>query len=253
MLSIAAVATLLLGLSPACSQGEGEGRITGTLNVPNCWSGAFELSPDFFGAVPYKQSLQLRIQSGSDYESFSDGISILLYDITKIRPDPSTGFPGRYKEPLTVDLPPEVTPPGVPIEANPDPAIVGMTLYLQKTCRTANVALHAVREVSIANDGSCVASAVMGADPTQGCAPDKESPAGVGSGRSVIAFTSVANGQLDEETAAERLTAGCFDVYLADPRDEAPGGLGPPPRCRGHIRGSFSFFFERGRPAQPFP
>lgn len=252
-LSAAALATLLVGLSPACSQGEGEGRITGTLNVPSCWSGAFELSPDFFGAVPYREGLQLRIQSGSDYESFSDGLSILLYDISKIRPDPSRGFPGRYKEPLTVDLPPEVTPPGVPVEANPDPSIVGMTLYLQKTCRTQNVTLHAIKEVSIANDGSCVANAVMGADPTQGCAPDKESPAGVGTGRSVIAFTSVANGKLDEETAAERLTAGCFDIYLADPREEAPGGLGPPPRCRGHIKGSFSFFFERGRPAQPFP
>lgn len=253
MLPIAVVALLLVGASPACSQGEGEGRITGTVNVPNCWSGAFELSPDFFGAVPYREGLQLRIQSGSDFQSFSDGLSILIYDITKVRPDPTKGFPGRYREPLSVDLPPEVTPPGVPIEAKPDPALVGMTLYLQKSCRTQNVTLHGVQEVSIANDGSCVADAVMGADPTQGCAPDKESAAGVGSGRSVIAFTSVANGKLDEETAAERLTAGCFDVYLADPREEAPGGLGPPPRCRGHIKGSFSFFFERGRPAQPFP
>lgn len=251
--SIAAVATLLVALSPACSQGQGEGHITGTLNVPNCWSGAFELSPDFFGAVPYRQGLQLRIQSGSDYESFSDGVSILINDILKLRPDPGAGFPGRYREPLAVDLPPEVTPPGVPIEATPDPALVGMSLYLQRSCRTQNVSLHAVKEVSIADDGSCVANALMGADPTQGCAPDKESPAGVGSGRSLIAFTSVANGKLDEETAAERLTAGCFDVYLADPRDGAPGGVGPPPRCLGHIKGTFSFFFERGRPAQPFP
>ena len=58
-------------------------------------------------------------------------------------------------------------------------------------------------------------------------------------------------------TAAERLNAGCFDIYLADPRD-APavgenGAKAAPPLCRGHLRGSFSFFFERGRPAQPFP
>jgi hypothetical protein len=94
---------------------------------------------------------------------------------------------------------------------------------------------------------------MAGADPTTGCDPNRESPAGVGSGKSVIAFTSIFNGKLDESTAAERLTAGCFDVYLADPRDIAPGGLGPPPRCRGHIKGTFSFFFERGRPSQPFP
>lgn len=249
-LSLLAVATVLVA---ACSQGEGEGRITGTLEVPNCWSGAFELSPDFFGAVPYREGLQLRIQSGSDFQNFSDGLSILVYDINKVRPDPGRGFAGRYKEPLAVDLPPEVTPPGVPVEAKADPALVGMTLYLQKSCRTENVTLHVVDEVAIPNDGSCVANAVMGADPTQGCAADKESPAGVGSGRSIISFTSLANGRLDEETAAERLTEGCFDVYLADPRDAPPGGLGPPPRCRGHIKGTFSFFFERGRPAQPFP
>jgi hypothetical protein len=242
---------------PACSQGEGEGRITGTLDVPSCWSGGFELSPDFFGAVPYRGGLQLRIQSGSDYQNFSDGLSILLYDIAQIRPDPARGFPGRYRQPLAVDLPPAVTPPGVPVEVRPDPALVGMTLYLQRSCRTQNVSLNVAEQVAIPDDGSCSAGAVMGADPQQGCAPDRESPAGVGTGRSFIAFTSVANGRLDEETAAERLTAGCFDVYLADPRDGQPasggGPVGVPPRCRGHIKGTFSFFFERGRPAQPFP
>ena len=86
----------------------------------------------------------------------------------------------------------------------------------------------------------------------QGCAPDREAPAGIGTGKSVIAFTSIANGKVDEETAAERLNAGCFDVYLADPREAEAGGQ-TPPRCRGHIRGTFSFFFERGRPSQPFP
>jgi len=253
-LSILPLAALLLVIIvPSCSQGEGEGRITGTLNVPDCWSGGFELSPDFFGAVPYREGLQLRIQSGSDFQNFSDGVSILLYDIDKIRPDPAASSPGMYGQPIKVTLPPEVTPPGVPIEAKPDAPLVGLTLYLQKSCRIQNVTLHAVEEVTIPDDGSCTAGAVVGADPTQGCSPTAESPAGAGSGKSLIAFTSVANGKLDEETAAQRLTAGCFDVYLADPREVAPGGLGPPPRCRGHLKGSFSFFFERGRPAQPFP
>lgn len=251
-LSYLAITALLIGLSPGCSQGEGDGRISGTLNVPNCWSGGFELSPDFFGAVPYRDGLQLRLQSGSDFQSFSDGLSILVYDITKIRPDAASGAAGRYGEPLMVDLPPEVTPPGTPIEATADPALVGMTLYLQRSCRTQDVALHAVKEVSL-EAGGCDAEAVMGADPLQGCAQGKAATAGAGTGRSVVTFTSLANGKVDEPTAAERLIAGCFDVYLADPRDATPGGLGPPPRCRGHLRGSFSFFFERGRPAQPFP
>ncbi|HVH41597.1 MAG TPA: hypothetical protein VM925_04615 [Labilithrix sp.] len=239
--------------SPACSQGEGVGRITGTLDVPDCWTGAFDLSPDFLAAVPYREAMTLRVQSGSDFQNFSDGLTILISDRTKIRPDPSKGFAGRYGQPLRVDLPPEVTPPGTPVEPDADPALVSMALYLQRSCRTKTVTLHAVDEVTIPSDGTCTAEAMPGADPNQGCAGDKAGPAGTGSGKSFITFTSISNGKLDEETAAERLNAGCFDIYLADPREEQPGGQGPPPRCRGHIRGSFSFFFERGRPSQPFP
>jgi hypothetical protein len=237
-------AIVIATFAPACSQGEGEGRVTGALNVPGCWEGAFELSPDFFAAVPYRSGIQMRIQNGSDFQNFSDGLSVLVYDVPKVRPT-------RYKQPLEVDLPPEVTPPGIPVVADPDPALVGITLYLQKSCRTQNVTLHAVDEVSIAPGGACEARALAGADPSSGCAPGVESPAGAGSGRSLISFTSLANGSLTEETAAERLNAGCFDVYLADPRELVPGG--PPPPCRGHIKGTFSFFLERGRPAQPFP
>jgi hypothetical protein len=238
---------------PSCSQGEGTGLVTGTLNVPNCWTGPFDLNADFFAGVPYRQGLQLRIQSGSDFESFSDGLTIQLYDITKVRPDPANNSPGLYGKPLKVDLPPSVTPPGVPIKVVPDPALVSMALYLQKSCRTENVMIYAIEEVSIPTDGTCDAKPVMGADPTTGCDPTKEAPGGVGSGRSLIAFTNVFDGKVDEPQASERLNKGCFDVYLADPREVAPGGLGPPPRCRGHIRGTFDFYFERGRPSQPFP
>lgn len=244
---------LVASLVPACSQGEGEGKIAGTLDVADCWTGAFDLDPDFFAAVPYRDTLQIRIQNGSDFANFSDGLSIMLYDTTKVRPNPLNGFTGQYGVPLEVDLPPEVTPPGVPVVANPDPAIVSLTLYLQKSCRVQNVTLHAVNEVTIPTDGTCDARPMKGADPSAGCDPNTESPGGVGTGKSLISFTHIFNGQVDEATAAERLSAGCFDVYLADPREVAPGGLGPPPPCRGHIKGTFSFFFERGRPSQPFP
>ena len=45
--------------------------------------------------------------------------------------------------------------------------------------------------------------------------------------------TNVSAKCASEPTAAEKLSAGCFDVYLADPREAEPGGQGPPPRCRG--------------------
>jgi hypothetical protein len=72
-------------------------------------------------------------------------------------------------------------------------------------------------------------------------------------GRSTITFTSLFDGNPDETVAAKRLSTATFDVYLADPRDVCPGGTGPPPRCRGHLTGNFNFYFERGRPGQPFP
>lgn len=239
-------------LAPACSQGEGSGSVLGTLDVTDCWTGPFNLNPDFFAAVPYRNGLQIRIQSGSDYEGFSDGVSLLIYDSTKIRPDENSRFAGQYGAPLTVDLPPEVTPPGTPVVANADPANVSMTLYLQRSCRTQNVTLHVVKEVSL-SDGTCDAPATKGADPRTGCDAATESPAGAGDGKSVASFTHIYSGNVEETNASDRLIEGCFDVYLADPREAAPGGLGPPPPCRGHLRGNFSFFFDRGRPAQPFP
>lgn len=248
------LSALALGVvAPACSQGEGEGNIVGTLDVASCWTGRFVLHPDFLAAEPYRSTLTLRIQSGSDFENFSDGLTILINDATAIRPDASKSFAGEYGQALRVDLPAAVTPPGTPVKPVADPAPVGMTLYLQRSCRTQTVTLQAVGEVTVPEDGTCTAEELKGADPSQGCAPDKSAPAGVGTGKSTIAFTAVSNGKLDEETASERLNAGCFDVYLADPREAQPGGGGPPPPCRGHLRGRFSFFFERGRPAQPFP
>ena len=69
-----AVLAVLAATLPACSQGEGSGKVAGTLNVPDCWTGPFDLSADFLAGEPYRQGLQIRIQSGSDFESFSDGL-----------------------------------------------------------------------------------------------------------------------------------------------------------------------------------
>jgi len=260
VLRILARAAFVIGVlvvaQPACSQGEGGGSIQGTLNAPDCWTGSFELGADFFAANPYKRTMLLRIQSGSDFQTFSDGFTILINDTTKIRPDTTKNFAGAYKQPLVVDLPPEVKPPGTPVVANASPALVNMELYLQKSCQTQDVALHVVKEVTLPTDKDsateCAVPAMEAADPQNGCAAGAAA-AGLGSGKSFISFTSVSNGKLDESIAAERLNSGCFDVYLADPRDAQAGGQGPAPPCRGHIRGTFSFFYERGKPSQPFP
>jgi len=268
-----AAAVLAAVLAPACvSLGEGEGKITGSLNVPNCWSGRFDLAPDFYAGIPYRDSVELRIQRGGDFETFSDGVVILVDDVHAIRPDRG---PGLLGEPLKVSLPPGVTPPGVPITPDPDPASVHLTLYLQRTCRTQNIALHAVAAATLNSDGTCD-SVDSGDDfigPCQGApspaddggtsSPDGgdagpvgdggTSPAAGPVGHSVITFNHLYNAVPEETNAAERLSEGNFDVYLVDPREICPGGLGPPPRCRGHLSGNFRFYFQRGRPGQPFP
>jgi hypothetical protein len=249
-LALAFVVAMLAATTASCSGSGGHGRVTGVLNAPDCWSGKFDLEPDFFAGAPYRSSLTLRIQRGSDNETFSDGISILIDDTSIIRP--SDGVVGEYGQSLAVDIPAGVTPPGVPLAANATPAPVHFVLSLQKSCQTENVALYAVAQVTLPTDDTCtITEDIDGADTASGCA--KAAPAGAGTGKSTISFESLFDGDPTESNAAARLNSGCFDVYLADPRDVDPGGKGPPPKCLGHLRGNFDFYFERGRPQQPFP
>jgi hypothetical protein len=286
------IALLILGaIVPACSLGEGKGDVNGELNIPDCWAGQFNLNPDFFAAVPYRSQLILRIQNGSDYQSFADGLSIQIDDLNKIQ----SGLLGQK---LEVSISAGVSPPGVPLKAVPNPAIVHSTLYLQRSCRVQNVALYAVDQVTLNSQGNCAdeptdagnvptagASSACGATSTlppddggvsdggvdagaEGGAPAAGGAADASSGadasvpasstpnvsaRSWILFRSLFDGNPDESDASKRLNDADFEFFLADPRETCPGGFGPPPPCRGHIKGTFKFYFERGRPAQPFP
>jgi hypothetical protein len=307
------VGALAAAIAPACSLGQGTGCFgsESSLDVPDCWSGAFDLHPDFFAAVPTNgAALEIRIQNGTDYETFSDGLMILVDDLGQIRGDPLLGSarPSLLGQALPVSLPPSVTPAGVPVKAVANPALVHATLYLGRTCRTQNVALYAMDAVSLEPDGTC--NHPDGGEPPLPCgaqaatadggasdaaadgatdggasaaadggmadagnanaveggagvsnvdqAPDKctdfratSSSAGVAT--SMIRFNYLFDGQVSESNAKERLTDADFDLYLADPRETCPGGIGPPPRCRGHLQGHVHFYFQRGRPAQPFP
>ncbi len=277
---------------PGCEVGDGVGSVVGTLNVDQCIDGPFNLAPDFFAAVPFEDTLQLRIQNGGDYETFSDGVEMLIDSITLIRGDATHPshlcHGGTSCDELGVSLPVGVTPPGVPIKAVADPAIVHMALYLESTCHTQDAALYALSQVTLDADGTCthfdptvnvasdcnvsgvdlVSSGDAGADASSDSGNGTSADAGpvtsdggvdggyanVGPvGTSFIIFDELFDGNIDDESAAERLSQGRFDVYLADPREVCPGGLGPPPRCRGHLTGNFKFYFKEGRPAQPFP
>jgi hypothetical protein len=288
---LATVAALAAALAPACSLGSGTGTCSGTLDVPDCWSGAFNLHPDFFAAVPgatpeYPQTsndaMQIRVQHGGDYETFSDGIIILVNDVGEVRGDNDSNNnprPSLLGQALVVSLPPSVLPSGVPINPVPSARIVSATLYLDSTCRTQNDALYAMDAVSgVDPDGECRNPAPeAGPEPPLACqapanaviGPDGgpvsvdgsvvyADAGGAGAipgniGTSTITFHDLFDGQPDESNASLRLTYADFDFYFADPRKICPGGLGPPPRCEGHLQGTFKFYFQRGRPAQPFP
>ena len=234
-----------------CSVGEGNGSMEGTIYVPDCWSGRFSFTPDFFAGVPYRRSLEIRIQEGGDYSSFSDGLDILVRDIDAVLGDPTTEKPTRLGQAIDVRLSSEVTPPGVPVTASPDASLIDVALYLQRTCKTQNVALYA-GTVALNADGSCGGEQKASARTCSVAAPGATT-APTPSAASTITFRHLFNGSPEEPDAAKRFTEADFDLYFADPREACPGGLGPPPPCRGHIKGAFHFLFERGRPAQRFP
>jgi hypothetical protein len=275
---------LATSLAPGCSLGNGAGSVSGTLDVPDCWSGPFNLNPDFFAAVSTygtattpvdTDALQIRIQNGGDFQTFSDGLAILVDDAGEVRGDPlpnGTSRPSLLGQSLGVTLPVGVTPPGVPIMAAANPSIVHASLYLNRACRTQNVALYAVGAVSLNADGTCDRPA--SGEPVPDCgapaattsaASDGGADAGTADaaagadggssgtvGSSTIVFRHLFDGNPNESNAEQRLTDASFEFFLADPREICPGGLGPPPRCRGHLTGNFKFYFQAGIPAQPF-
>src|SRR5262249_16733452 len=105
-------------------------------------------------------------------------------------------------------------PPGFPIVADPDPALVHLTLYLHRSCHAQNSALYSVA--------------------------------------GTMTFRALFNGDPNETNAAEKLTEAEFtDIVVGDPRDRVAGG--ETIQTLSHIRGNFKFYFQRGQPAQPFP
>ena len=117
--------------------------------------------------------------------------------------------------PLEVGLSPGVTPPGVPLVPNPDPPRVHLASYFHNTCREQISTLHAVR--------------------------------------GVIVFEHLFNGDRNEPNAEQRLSSAVFDVVVADPRRQPPGGGPIHEDSLSRLTGWFQFYFERGQPGQPFP
>ncbi len=184
-LAASAVACAALG----CTTGEGTGDVTSErLFVENCHNGPFDLQPTFFGANPGDDTLIIRVQRGDQLQELSDGISVLVTEVSKIRGD--DGGPGMLDQDISVGLPRGVAPPGVPIEFDPDPPLVSIALYLNDSC-------HAQVSTVYALEGT-------------------------------IRFSALFSGDITEESADNRLTEAEFSAVFGDPRELTPGGLQRP-------------------------
>jgi hypothetical protein len=114
--------------------------------------------------------------------------------------------------PIPVGLPAGVAPPGQPLTGEKGP-LVSLSLYLHQTCHEQNSATY-----SVSGD---------------------------------ITFNSIFSGDPNEEDSDARYTDAIFDVRFADPR-ELVDAEDPSAVTSDNVHGEFSFFFQRGQPAQPF-
>lgn len=261
-------AAILALMVTGCSLGQGTGEVTSEkLFAHECWGQAdgggnpleqtYNLQPDFFAANPYRSTVQIRVQRGNDLQEVSDGLSVLIDDVPKIRAalavartlqsadagvgdagagdagaptscDPASAVSsalGPHADgtaTFRVALPAGVTPPGSPSVPPPDllddPPIVHIALYLHRSCHNQNTVLYAVS--------------------------------------GIITFTALFSGDPNESSAAEKLIdVTQVDVQVGDIRD-VPLGAYPreiPCELQSRLKGSFKFYFDRGQPAQPFP
>ena len=118
-------------------------------------------------------------------------------------------------QPVPVGVPPGVHPPGQAWSTDPNPTVVSLSLYLHSACYMQNGALYSVG--------------------------------------GAITFEHLFSGDPNERVGEQRLTKARFDnVRFADPRDAAPDGSFDESAVS-LVSGWFSFYFQRGQPAQAFP
>lgn len=117
----------------------------------------------------------------------------------------------RIGQPIPVGVPIGVKPPGVPTVVTADPPPVSLALYLHNSCHAQNGSVTSIS--------------------------------------GTITFNSLFNGDLNADSAEDRLTDAEFSATFADGRERAED---VPAEKRSLVEGRFRFYFQRGQPAQPF-
>jgi hypothetical protein len=133
-------ALFVLPICTGCSLGEGEGDVkSDQLRATDCWTGVYDLQPDFFAAVPSQDSVHIRAQRGTDIQEVSDGLAVLVEDLAKVHES-------WIDKPMVVTLSPGILPPGATFPSPPpegQPA-VHAALYMQSSCHNQNTVLYAI-------------------------------------------------------------------------------------------------------------
>jgi hypothetical protein len=210
-----ACCSLLAGAALGCSVGQGTGFVHSDLLFANdCYTGEFNLNPDFFGANPYGDTLTIRVQRGEEEVSVSDGLTLLVNDVPDARM--------HLYEQLPVGLPKGVSPIGFPLPEIPSPPAASMSLYLNNSCRGENSVLTAYQ-------GYVLFEQLFSGDPNEENSEDR-----------------VTRGSLDVMVIDPR------DAVPASAVGGGPSYKFPEERAS-RITAGFSFVFHRGTPAQPFP
>ncbi|MFK7990944.1 MAG: hypothetical protein AB8I08_33295 [Sandaracinaceae bacterium] len=141
---------LLLGtlmLATSCSTGRGTGEISGSLQGLDCGEldvPDYALEPSFFSGEVTANQLNIRIQRGSDFESFADGLSIQVRDVNDVRQN-------RI---------------GLPIEIGDGPdALVEVVAYFNESCAAGFPSQYRMRPLIMeASAGTIVFESVYAPD-----------------------------------------------------------------------------------------
>ena len=122
----------VIALGVGCSQGQGDGALTGTITIADCGLAAasYDLQPTFFSAEVVDDLLEIRVQRSSDFDIYSDGLHLLVHHLSEV------------KRSL-----------GTPLALGGEDAPVTATLYLNDTCRAGR---HDVPRVLGAVGGTIV-------------------------------------------------------------------------------------------------
>jgi hypothetical protein len=226
------------------------------LFVKNCWDGPFDLQPDFFATIPFADTQQIRVQRGDRSIEVSDGVLLVVNDVAKIRTS-------QLGVPIPLGLPVGVKPPGFPPRVEMVPPQVSLSLYLYATCHVQNGGLNSVSGtitfthlfsgdrnennaeerlteahfdalVTDPRDAKLIPGPVGGGGtPADGGTIEGGTPPGSDAGVQTPGSTGVDGGLVITYAGAVTVDYGAHQTS--------------------HVSGDFSFYFQRGVPAQPFP